>query len=108
MSMIIFLPPILSRFRELIQCYGSRLLPARSLAFFVTGGMHHVDIGGNCEFLKDVTVDNLAELLHKIIRNPNIYKRMKANAEKDAADDFLYSSIARKALEIMPQNPSNN
>ena len=71
-------------------------------------GMHHVDIGGNCEFLKDVTVDNLAELLHKIIRNPNIYKRMKANAEKDAADDFLYSSIARKALEIMPQNPSNN
>lgn len=59
-------------------------------------GMHHVDINGNCLFLKDDTVAGIKEILLKIIEKDTL-KELKQKAQIAAAS-FRYSEIAQKAI----------
>ncbi len=61
-------------------------------------GMHHVDIGGNCEFIKEDSAQETGRILREIISDSSKYQAMKANAEKKEAEAFLYSTIAGESL----------
>jgi 1,2-diacylglycerol 3-alpha-glucosyltransferase len=60
-------------------------------------GIHHVDLGGNCMFLKEGDAEEIVDVLKKIIENPEIYAEMKKSAFS-GANNFLYSKIAKKAI----------
>lgn len=62
-------------------------------------GMKHVDIGGNCLFLKNDSENEIRETLNKIINDKDFYLKMKEAAQSDKADVFLYSNIAKRLIE---------
>lgn len=61
-------------------------------------GMEHVNNGGNSDFVAPVTVETLREKLNELKFTDKYYK-MKAVAESEATDCYLYSKIAEKSLE---------
>lgn len=61
-------------------------------------GMEHVDHGGNADFLDEVTVETLDDMITGLYFTGK-YAQMKAAAESEATDIYLYSRIAAKALE---------
>lgn len=62
-------------------------------------GMQHVNIGGNCRFLEDVTVESIKSIVSEIFRDDATdYKKMKIIAEGKAREYFLYSNIAKRAI----------
>lgn len=63
-------------------------------------GMEHVDNGGNCSFIEDVTAENVMNLIRSLLHSEDYYE-MKKNAESEATDIFLYSVIAEKSLECL-------
>lgn len=63
-------------------------------------GMQHVDNGGNSVFLKEVTIENISKLINEL-KYTDKYNEMKAVAESDATDIYLYSQIAKKSLECV-------
>lgn len=62
-------------------------------------GFHHVDIGGNADFISDVSVQGLKGALLKIIDNPAHYMEMKKVAEEKGMKTFSYRDIARRSIE---------
>jgi 1,2-diacylglycerol 3-alpha-glucosyltransferase len=60
-------------------------------------GIHHVDMGGNCMFLKEGNAEEIADVLKNITEKPEIYAEMKKIALMGASN-FLYSKIAKKAI----------
>lgn len=60
-------------------------------------GMEHVNVGGNCAFLDEVTTESLKSAIEELVFTEK-YIRMKAVAESEATDIFLYSKIAEKSL----------
>ena len=50
---------------------------AKPCIFRDLDGFHHVDIGGNADFVSDVSVQSLKEALLKVIDNPDHYMEMK-------------------------------
>ena len=63
-------------------------------------GMEHVDHGGNARFIDDISADGIEKCLISL-RWTEEYERMRACAESDCTDIYLYSSIAEKSLEMM-------
>lgn len=63
-------------------------------------GMYHVDVGGNSEFIKEVTVENIKEKILYIYNNKEKYNYMKKIAKEKGIIAFSYNEIAKKALEI--------
>lgn len=61
-------------------------------------GMEHVNNGGNSDFLDEVTVNGLCQKI-KELRFTSKYEQMKAIAESEKTDIYLYSKIAEKSLE---------
>ena len=61
-------------------------------------GMTHVDVGGNCEFLYQDSVQEMVEVLSEIINDKEKYNRMKSVAMSKGLQDFSYSEIAYKAI----------
>lgn len=61
-------------------------------------GMDHVNNGGNCDFIEDVSVSGIRSKILEIISTDK-YDSMKKVARSNATDIYLYSSIARKSLE---------
>ena len=61
-------------------------------------GMDHVDNGGNACFMDDVSVDGIKRCIESLNRTP-AYEKMKACAESEMTDIYLYSHIAKKSLE---------
>jgi 1,2-diacylglycerol 3-alpha-glucosyltransferase len=61
------------------------------------GGVHHVDTGGNCAFLKGGSVEEIAQILKKLITNKEMYEEMKKCALRGASK-FLYSQIAKRSI----------
>lgn len=61
-------------------------------------GMHHVDVGGNCQFLHKDSTEEIKEVISEIIGDKEKYNKMKQTAEK-SKKDFFYSEIAKKAIE---------
>ena len=61
-------------------------------------GMDHVDNGGNACFMDDVSVAGIKRCIESLNRTP-AYEKMKACAESEMTDIYLYSHIAKKSLE---------
>ena len=61
-------------------------------------GMDHVDVGGNCKFLYNDSVNEIRDVILNIIENDKLYKRMRSISIDKAANEFLYSRIAEKCL----------
>lgn len=59
----------------------------------------HVDIGGNCLFLEDGSYEGIKKTLDYCLNKEN-YKKLKESAMSSKKDNFLYSKIAEKSLEI--------
>lgn len=64
------------------------------------GGFAHVDVGGNCILLKEVTAKTLKQQIEYILDNPSVYEKMKSVAESVAMKEFSYKEIAKKSIEI--------
>ena len=65
-------------------------------------GMDHVDAGGNCLFLDDVSPKGIRTIIKRLSWTTEYY-RMKDAALSPRTDVFLYSRIAKKSLEYAEQ-----
>lgn len=61
-------------------------------------GMEHVNNGGNAAFLDDVSMEGIRRCIVDLMWT-DAYYEMKAVAESDKTDIYLYSNIAKKSLE---------
>ena len=61
-------------------------------------GMDHVDNGGNACFMDDVSTEGIKRCIESLNRTP-AHEKMKACAESEMTDIYLYSNIAKKSLE---------
>ena len=62
-------------------------------------GFEHVNIGGNALFFEHRSVDCYRDTISKVIREKELYARLKRCANKNDADCFLYSRIARQVID---------
>ena len=60
--------------------------------------MTHMDVNGNCTFVKGEDLAELQEVIEQM-RVKDVYREQKAKSE-EAATFFLYSDIAKKAIEL--------
>jgi glycosyltransferase involved in cell wall biosynthesis len=59
----------------------------------------HIDLGGNCIFLKENTLKEIMDHLSIIFdQNNKCHQDMLNNAKNPLKDEFLYSRIAKKSL----------
>lgn len=61
-------------------------------------GMHHVDVGGNCRFIKGDTSDEIKNTIQGIYENVGDYMRMKCVATTKGVKIFSYNEIAKKVM----------
>lgn len=69
-------------------------------AFKYWEGMNHVDIGGNCIFIKDISPESINHSLNKILSNNHLTK-MKQIASTADRKEFFYSYIAKKSIGLI-------
>ncbi len=62
------------------------------------GGFSHVNVGGNCIFVENPSVDNLKDTIDKIYKDSTVFSDMKEVAETKARDTFAYINIAKKSI----------
>lgn len=62
-------------------------------------GFHHVDLGGNAVFLKDVTEDSLKKTIEDLYSSPDEYRRMKDIASRKGMQYFSYKNISKRSIE---------
>ena len=62
-------------------------------------GHNHVNLGGNCIFVKDGTEEELTEAVLKIYNDKELYSYMKKVSVEKGRDYFSYDNIARRAIE---------
>ena len=63
-------------------------------------GMHHVDLGGNCIFLRHDSEKEIQDILIDLYNYPEKYHDMKKIAEEKGISTFSYEQIAKRAVEI--------
>lgn len=61
-------------------------------------GFTHIDLGGNCKFIHEDSVDEITRILNQIIHDRDIYENMKYVANTKGKEVFSYSNIAEKCL----------
>ena len=71
-------------------------------AFGKWQGMDHVNNGGNACFVEPVTVGELRTTICRLKFTPE-YRKMLSVARSSKTDIFLYSHIAEKSLECLPE-----
>jgi glycosyltransferase involved in cell wall biosynthesis len=64
-------------------------------------GTHHVDVGGNCEFLYRDSAEEIAAAILRIVGDPKFFGAMRESARRGASG-FLYRDIAKKAVGCAP------
>lgn len=64
------------------------------------GGFSHVDVGGNCILLKDISIDGIKEELNKLYDNQTLLMEMQAIASTKARKYFSYIEIAKRSIGI--------
>lgn len=62
-------------------------------------GVNHVDLGGNAEFLADVSTYALEQSIRELKNNTDKYERIKKVAQKKGLHEFSYSEIAKRSIE---------
>lgn len=63
-------------------------------------GMNHIDVGGNCNFLLNDSVDEIVEAIENIINNEDVYNEMKVVSETKGVKEFSYLDIAKRSISI--------
>lgn len=63
-------------------------------------GMHHIDAGGNCEFLTEDSSEEIRKKIIEIIDTPEKYEKIKSAAIEKAIPIFSYNEIAKRAIEL--------
>lgn len=61
-------------------------------------GATHIDIGGNCGYLYDDSMEEIIAMICRLVDNPEQYNQMKLSAENMARSNFLYSGIAKNSI----------
>jgi len=61
-------------------------------------GTTHVDIGGNCQFLYEDSVDEIQHVIESLVDYSEKYQQLWDAAQKSVKNNFLYSEIAKKSL----------
>lgn len=61
-------------------------------------GTTHVDIGGNVEFIREDSVEEIKRMIVDLIDNPEKYRNMKEKAEGIGRRMFSYSTISKRAI----------
>lgn len=63
-------------------------------------GMHHVDVGGNCEFLYENSVEEIIGHILRVLSDKNHFDTLKKCAKEKAMPYFSYSSIAERSIQV--------
>lgn len=61
-------------------------------------GMHHVDVGGNCHFLTEDSIDEIKNQINNLYFDRKSYYEMKNIAQTKAIKKFSYRRIAKKSI----------
>lgn len=61
-------------------------------------GMEHIDVGGNCSFIYEDSVEEIRKVLTGIINNKERYQQMKKVAVEKGINEFSNIEIAKKAI----------
>lgn len=61
--------------------------------------IQHVDIGGNCLFLRSITAEIIANKIVSVFNDSTTYEAMKFIAESKGIKHFSYDNIAKRAIE---------
>lgn len=64
------------------------------------GGMAHVDVGGNCILVRNITIDKLESTIKELVNNNEMYENMKFVAETKARNYFSYINIAKRSIGL--------
>lgn len=62
-------------------------------------GIQHMDVGGNCIFLEEITVEKIAETINTLFNNKEQYNKMRKVAVDVGIANFSYYEIAKRAIE---------
>lgn len=65
------------------------------------GGVDHLDVGGNCELLNEISVEVLYDKIGKLSVDKEVFEMMKSIASKKARKEFSYIEIAKKSIGII-------
>lgn len=71
----------------------------KAVVFRDIDGFHHVDVGGNALFVKDVSVEGLRKALSELIDDEDKIKKMTSVAEEKGMKVFSYADIARRSIQ---------
>lgn len=63
-------------------------------------GYEHIDIGGNCIFLNNVTIEEIKNAICRVYDDRNLFESMKKVAIEKGINEFSYSKIAKRAIEM--------
>ncbi|MBI9008548.1 MAG: glycosyltransferase family 4 protein [Tenericutes bacterium] len=63
-------------------------------------GFTHVDLGGNCKFIYNDTLEEISSLVEKVINEEELYLKMKIIAERKGIITFSYKQIALRSLGV--------
>lgn len=66
------------------------------------GGFAHVDVGGNCILLKDTSASGIAQCIEPLLIDNTMYEKMRHIAATKGRHTFSYSTIAKKAIGLIP------
>ena len=61
-------------------------------------GTDHVDLGGNVEFIRSDSVEEIQNVILMILKDKTLYQNMKEIAETKGIECFSYRDIARKSI----------
>lgn len=67
--------------------------------FHYINGFQHVDIGGNCCWVKEDAVEQYQSVFERLYYDKALYRGLFENANSGKADKFLYSKVAQQVLE---------
>lgn len=63
------------------------------------GGFSHVDVGGNCMFIKEPTMESLKTTIESVLMDTSFYSKMRSVAEEKARKVFSYIEIAKQSIQ---------
>lgn len=63
-------------------------------------GATHIDLGGNCKFIHQDSIESIAKVLHEIIDHEDVYQHMKKIAEEKGMKRFSYKEIAAQSIQL--------
>lgn len=60
--------------------------------------MQHVDLGGNCIFIENISSKSIEDTILKLYSDKELYLKMKSVSLKKGISHFSYSAIAKRAI----------